>query len=121
MDADLQHDEGLLAGMLDHLRGGNCDLVVASRYLGGGSAAGLSKQRARASRFANMLVHRLLGIDLTDPMRGHFMIRRDAFEPLAPAISSQGLEEYSARHSGDQSGQPARRRAAVELSRAAPR
>ena len=92
MDADLQHDEGLLAAMLEHLRGGNCDLVVASRYLGGGSAAGLSKQRARASRFANMLVHRLLGIDLTDPMSGHFMIRRDAFEPLAPAISSQGFK-----------------------------
>jgi dolichol-phosphate mannosyltransferase len=92
MDADLQHDEGLLAAMLERLRGGNCDLVVASRYLGGGSAAGLSKQRARASRFANMLVHRLLGIGLTDPMSGHFMIRRDAFEPLAPAISSQGFK-----------------------------
>ncbi|MFY9759257.1 MAG: glycosyltransferase family 2 protein [Xanthobacteraceae bacterium] len=92
MDADLQHDEGLLAAMLDRLRGENCDLVVASRYLGGGSAAGLSKQRARASRFANMLVRRLLGIDLTDPMSGHFMIRRDAFEPLAPAISSQGFK-----------------------------
>ena len=92
MDADLQHDEGLLAAMLDRLRGENCDLVVASRYLGGGSAAGLSKQRGRASRFANMLVRRLLGIDLTDPMSGHFMIRRDAFEPLAPAISSQGFK-----------------------------
>jgi dolichol-phosphate mannosyltransferase len=92
MDADLQHDEGLLVDMLDRLRSGNCDLVVASRYLDGGSAAGLSKQRARASRFANMLVHRLLGIDLTDPMSGHFMIRRDAFEPLAPEISSQGFK-----------------------------
>jgi dolichol-phosphate mannosyltransferase len=92
MDADLQHDEKLLAAMLERLRGGNCDVVVASRYLGGGSAAGLSKQRARASHFANMLVRRLLGIDLTDPMSGHFMIRRDAFEPRAPAISSQGFK-----------------------------
>ncbi|MGB6507329.1 MAG: glycosyltransferase family 2 protein [Xanthobacteraceae bacterium] len=92
MDADLQHDEGLLSAMLDRLRGGGCDLVVASRYLGGGSAAGLSKQRARASRFANFLVRRLLGIDLTDPMSGHFMIRREAFEPLAPSISSQGFK-----------------------------
>ena len=92
MDADLQHDEGLLAAMLDRLHGGGCDLVVASRYLGGGSASGLSKQRARASRFATMLVHRLLRIDLTDPMSGHFMIRREAFEPLAPKISSQGFK-----------------------------
>ncbi len=92
MDADLQHDEGLLIAMLDRLRGGGCDLVVASRYLGGGSAAGLSKQRARASRFANFLVRRLLGIALSDPMSGHFMIRRDVFEPLAPSISSQGFK-----------------------------
>jgi dolichol-phosphate mannosyltransferase len=39
-----------------------------------------------------MLVRRLLGIDITDPMSGHFMIRRDALEPLAPQISSQGFK-----------------------------
>jgi dolichol-phosphate mannosyltransferase len=92
MDADLQHDEGLLVAMLDHLRTGRADLVVASRYLSGGSAAGLSTQRSRVSRAANALVRLLLGIDLTDPMSGHFMIRRDAFEPLAAAISSQGFK-----------------------------
>ena len=92
MDADLQHDEGLLVAMLDHLRTGRADLVVASRYLSGGSAAGLSTQRSRLSRAANALVRFLLGIELTDPMSGHFMIRRDAFEPLAAAISSQGFK-----------------------------
>jgi dolichol-phosphate mannosyltransferase len=50
MDADLQHDESLLLNMLEHLRGARADLVVASRYLQGGSAAGLSKQRSRVSR-----------------------------------------------------------------------
>jgi dolichol-phosphate mannosyltransferase len=92
LDADLQHDEGLLVAMLDCLRSGRADLVVASRYLYGGSAAGLSKRRSRASRWSNALVRLLLGIDLTDPMSGHFMIRRDAFEPLAPALSSQGFK-----------------------------
>ena len=92
MDADLQHDEALLVAMLDSLRSGRADLVVASRYLYGGSAAGLSKQRSRVSRWSNALVRLLLGIDLTDPMSGHFMIRRDVFEALAPAISSQGFK-----------------------------
>jgi dolichol-phosphate mannosyltransferase len=87
MDADLQHDEGLLVGMLDCLRSGRADLAVASRYLYGGSSAGLSKQRSRVSRWANGLVRLVLGIDLTDPMSGHFMIRRDVFETLAPALS----------------------------------
>ena len=92
MDADLQHDEGSLMAMLDCLRSGRFDVAVASRYLDGGSAAGLSKRRARASRWSNLVVRWLFGIALTDPMSGFFMIRRDAFEPLAPAISSQGFK-----------------------------
>jgi dolichol-phosphate mannosyltransferase len=92
MDADLQHDESLLLDMLEHLRGARADLVVASRYLQGGSAAGLSRQRSRVSRWSNALVRLLLGIDLTDPMSGYFMIRRDAFEALAPSLSSQGFK-----------------------------
>jgi dolichol-phosphate mannosyltransferase len=92
MDADLQHDETVLVAMLERLRSASVDLVVASRYLDGGSAAGLSKQRSRVSRGSNALVRLLLGIDLTDPMSGYFMIRRDTFEALAPALSSQGFK-----------------------------
>jgi dolichol-phosphate mannosyltransferase len=92
MDADLQHDEGLLVPMLEALRTGRADVAVASRYLYGGSAAGLSKQRSRVSRGSNAVVRLLLGIELTDPMSGHFMIRREAFEAIAPALSSQGFK-----------------------------
>jgi dolichol-phosphate mannosyltransferase len=92
MDADLQHDEELLVPMLGELRAGSAELVVASRYSRGGSAPGLSPLRARLSRWSNTLVRRTLGIDISDPMSGYFMIRRDAFEPLAPAISPQGFK-----------------------------
>jgi dolichol-phosphate mannosyltransferase len=92
MDADLQHDEGLLVPMLEALRSGRADVAVASRYLYGGSAAGLSKQRSRVSRGSNTLVRLLLGIDLTDPMSGHFMIRRDELEAVAPSLSTQGFK-----------------------------
>jgi dolichol-phosphate mannosyltransferase len=92
IDADLQHDETLLAAMLDGLRAGRADVVIASRYLDGGSAAGLSPARARVSRWSNALTRFALGIDLTDPMSGYFMIRRDAFEALAPSISSEGFK-----------------------------
>jgi dolichol-phosphate mannosyltransferase len=92
MDADLQHDEGLLVPMLEALRAGRADVAVASRYLYGGSAAGLSKQRSRVSRGSNTLVRLLLGIDLTDPMSGHFMIRRDELEAIAPSLSTQGFK-----------------------------
>jgi dolichol-phosphate mannosyltransferase len=93
MDADLQHDETLLVPMLERLRARAADIVIASRYLEGGSAAGLSSPvRAHVSRWSNALTRLVLGIDLTDPMSGYFMIRRDAFEPLAPSLSSQGFK-----------------------------
>src|SRR5258708_4675746 len=60
MDADLQHDERLLTGMLEKLRG-DTDLAVASRYVDGGSAAGLSSAgREHASRLSTTLAQRLL-------------------------------------------------------------
>jgi dolichol-phosphate mannosyltransferase len=92
IDADMQHDETLLTAMLDRLRAGNVDLVVASRYMSGGSLAGHSKNRALLSRWANAFVQRVLGVDLTDTMSGYFMIRRDVFETLAPAVSTQGYK-----------------------------
>jgi dolichol-phosphate mannosyltransferase len=92
IDADLQHDEGLLLPMLGRLREGGVDIVVASRFLDGTPVAGLSTRRAQMSRWATKLVQQFLGIYLTDPMSGYFMIRRSAFEPLAPKISSQGFK-----------------------------
>jgi dolichol-phosphate mannosyltransferase len=92
MDADLQHDEALLVAMLARLHEGDVDLVVASRYLAGGTAQSLSGMRARISRWSTASVQRLLGIDLSDPMSGFFMIRRAAFEDLAQFLSTQGFK-----------------------------
>jgi dolichol-phosphate mannosyltransferase len=92
IDADLQHDESVLIGMLDRLRRGDVDIVVASRYLLDDAPVGLSPLRDQLSRWSNRLVRRFLKIDLTDPMSGFFLIRRDVFESLAPAISSQGFK-----------------------------
>src|SRR3954468_13265429 len=39
IDADLQHDEKVLPAMLARLAGGEADLVAATRYVAGGSAA----------------------------------------------------------------------------------
>jgi len=92
MDADLQHDETLLTAMLAKLRGG-ADLAVASRFAEGASAAGLSSTgRLQASRVSNAMTRRLLGVTLSDPMSGFFMMRRDRFEELAPQLSSQGFK-----------------------------
>src|SRR5437016_12732021 len=68
-------------------------LRFASRYVDGGSAAGLSSAgREQASRFSTEIARRLLGVSLSDPMSGFFMMRRDCFEELAPHLSSQGFK-----------------------------
>jgi dolichol-phosphate mannosyltransferase len=92
MDADLQHDESLLVAMLERLRAGDVDLVVASRYADGGSLTSFSRKRARVSRWSTALARRFLKVELTDPMSGFFMIRRAVFEEIAPSLSSQGFK-----------------------------
>jgi dolichol-phosphate mannosyltransferase len=92
LDADLQHDESLLVTMVERLRRGDVDLVVASRYMEGNVTAGFDPHRARASRWSSAIARRFLGVELTDPMSGFFMIRRDVVEELAPSLSSQGFK-----------------------------
>jgi dolichol-phosphate mannosyltransferase len=92
MDADMQHDETLLSAMLAKLRGDDVDLVVASRYLEGAPSSGLSKRRAHASRWSSRFARSLLGVELTDPMSGYFMVRREMAEALAPRLSTQGFK-----------------------------
>jgi dolichol-phosphate mannosyltransferase len=92
IDGDLQHDEALLACMLAALRNGSADLVVGSRYKAGGSADVLTRSRLRTSRWATAMARSLLGTELTDPMSGYFMIRREAVEDLAPQLSTHGFK-----------------------------
>jgi dolichol-phosphate mannosyltransferase len=92
MDADLQHDETRLTAMLALLQAGSADLVVGSRYVDGGSAESFNRARAGFSTAATVVAKRLLGIKIADPMSGFFMIRRDRFEELAPALSVQGFK-----------------------------
>ena len=44
------------------------------------------------SRAATRLTHRLVGTQLSDPMSGFFMMRRDRFEEIAPRLSPVGFK-----------------------------
>ncbi len=77
MDADLQHDEALLPRMLDILRDGETELVVASRYADGAGLGEHSLFRRMISRGGNWAARAILGVPLSDPMSGFFMLRRD--------------------------------------------
>lgn len=92
MDADLQHDERILPRMLAALTTDSADLVVGSRYIAGGSADSFSAKRARFSRTATGLAHRLLGVDLADPMSGFFMLKRQKLDEVAGELSPMGFK-----------------------------
>jgi dolichol-phosphate mannosyltransferase len=92
IDADMQHDEQCLIDMLRILRAGEAEVVVGSRYLDGPGQSGLSRTRHFGSRLATRLSKPILRSALTDPMSGFFMIRREAIEKVAPALSHQGFK-----------------------------
>ncbi len=93
MDADLQHDESIVPEMLSHLESDTADLVIGTRIAKPETEdAGFSKQRAWASQFATRLATAFLGTKVTDPMSGFFAMRREAFEKIAPSLSTSGFK-----------------------------
>ena len=92
MDADQQHDESILPRMLAMLAADEADLVVGSRYVAGGSAGSFTPERAKLSRTATNLARRLLAVDLSDPMSGFFMLKRDRLDDVASELSPVGFK-----------------------------
>jgi len=93
MDADLQHDEKLLAPMFAVLNADrDVDIVVGSRYVEGGSVGDWDRSRAGISRFATRLSHLVVPADLTDPMSGFFMLRRSTIAMSVHRLSAIGFK-----------------------------
>ena len=93
MDGDLQHDETRLPAMLEALRGGGYDLVVGSRHVDGGDAAGLSNAwRHGLSRAGIRAAQTVLPVPLSDPVSGFFMLPRRFMEAVAPRLTAQGFK-----------------------------
>jgi dolichol-phosphate mannosyltransferase len=92
MDADLQHDESLLPQMVEKLRCGGTDLVVASRNLPGGSTAGLGPERRILSRVGAAVSRLVCHCQISDPMSGFFMLRRDVLQEVVRRLSGSGFK-----------------------------
>ncbi|MEV8348584.1 glycosyltransferase family 2 protein [Streptomyces niveus] len=96
MDADLQHPPSLVTELVAAGERTTADLVVASRYVDGGSRAGLAGgYRVAVSRAATWLTkglfpRRLRGI--SDPMSGFFAIRRGAVMADADGLRPLGYK-----------------------------
>jgi len=82
MDADLQHPPELLDTLLNTILQSNADVVIASRYIEGGSVEGWSFWRRLVSKGATFIAHIILAETrgIKDPMSGFFMFRREVVE-----------------------------------------
>ncbi len=93
MDADLQHDESLLKDMYEKIIGDEADIIIGSRYISQGSTGeGLSKFRVFVSKVATLLGRTILKTNVSDPMSGYFMIRRESFEHQMDQLSGRGFK-----------------------------
>lgn len=94
MDCDLQHDETILPDMLRAFEQDPAlELAVGSRYTGkGGGTGDWSKARVFVSRFATRLGGIFRKTELTDPMSGFFVIRRELFEETVRQMTGKGFK-----------------------------
>ena len=82
MDADLQHPPHILKDMLKAAADDGTDMVIASRYVEGGSCEGWSLTRRIISKGAIFLSHLLLPRtrQISDPMSGFFLLRKSVLD-----------------------------------------
>ncbi|MFH8251591.1 glycosyltransferase [Microbacterium sp. B2969] len=84
MDGDLQHPPEEIPAMWHRYRHGDVDVVIASRYSGGGTSGGLADNtRILVSRTSTALTRAMFPIRLkgvTDPMTGFFLVDRRALD-----------------------------------------
>ena len=92
MDADLQHEEGILPEMLHELEHENYDLVVGTRYMEGGGVGDWDESRKSSSKIATVISQKILGVTLNDPMSGFFMMKRDSFDLCVYRLSNMGFK-----------------------------
>lgn len=80
IDGDLQHPPERIPELWRRFSRGDVDVVIASRYAGGGTAHGLAdRTRVMVSKVATALTRAMFPIrlkDVTDPMTGFFLIDR---------------------------------------------
>jgi glycosyltransferase involved in cell wall biosynthesis len=91
MDADLQHDEKQIPRMLEEIRSGDTDIVIASRYIPG-SSMHMSTGRKQLSRFATFLSRLICHQEIFDPMSGFFVLRRSVLESTVRTLSARGFK-----------------------------
>ena len=95
MDADLQHPPEVISQLLGRAKDGDVDLVVASRFVDGGSADDFGPLRSFFSHLSSGVAR--LGFrralkGVSDPMSGFFLVSRAAVAANLPRLRPRGFK-----------------------------
>lgn len=94
LDGDLQHPPEKIPDLWRRYQDDDVDIVIASRYAGGGTANGLAdRTRVMVSKGATALTRAMFPIklkDVSDPMTGFFLIDRRSVD--AAALKPRGFK-----------------------------
>lgn len=82
MDSDFSHPPETIQKMIEELQNNQCDIVVASRYVKGGSVVGWPFKRRLMSKGATKIAQHGLGIKIKDPMSGFFAFKRHIIKSI---------------------------------------
>ncbi|MDQ3837345.1 MAG: glycosyltransferase family 2 protein [Thermoproteota archaeon] len=82
MDSDFSHPPNEIPSIIRALQDSNCDIVVASRYVKGGSIIGWPFRRRLMSKGATKIAQYGLGIGIKDPVSGFFAFRREIIKGI---------------------------------------
>jgi len=91
MDADLQHDETIIANFLVEFKNG-AEIVIGSRNIEGGGVGDWSYLRRLMSWTATQMARIILPQLVSDPMSGFFAVRKDFFKEVADEVNPRGFK-----------------------------
>ncbi len=92
IDGDLQHDETVLPQMYAALVNGEGNLAIGTRVPDPTQPGGLSPARQRLSNLGAWFFGLIAGVDVSDPMSGFFMTRREIVARHAARLSPDGFK-----------------------------
>lgn len=91
MDADHSHDPQDIPRLLHQAKEGN-DVVIGSRYCGGGEVKGWTFRRVMISRVANRITAGLVGLPINDFTSGFRCYSRKYVQEVLPKLHSETYE-----------------------------
>jgi len=82
MDSDFSHPPKIIPQLVEEIETSKCDIVIASRFVPGGTINGWSTKRKLISKTAKGIAKAGLGVNESDPMSGFFAFKRKILDGI---------------------------------------